>query len=314
MTRTPIVFDCDTGADDTLAIIAALYSGAFDIRAFTTTAGNVPLKNTSHNTLNLVRHLGFSTPVAVGADRPLVRRHDELIKLGMHGTTGTGPVVLPDCGEPFYPKNAIDTIREFALAENGDLELIATGPLTNLAHALTVYPEVRTLIKRIVLMGGAMRGGNMTNSAEFNFFFDPESARIVMQSGIPIVMVGLDVTQLCRVDDALIDATADLRSNAGRIYHQLFSFMGGRTTDSEGRRGSPSLHDPLAVAVVVDPTLVTMNHYFVDIECAGTYTYGHSFVARNWRFRGEPNCHVCETVEDARFKLWLLDTVKKAEG
>lgn len=314
MKKIPIVFDCDTGTDDAIAIIAALYCGRFDIKAFTTVAGNVPLSKSSVNTLNLVRHLGFDIPVAKGAEKPLLRRHDDLIKLNIHGEQGMGPLVFPVSDDAFTDENAVELIKKLAIAHAGELEIIATGPLTNMALFVTLYPELCKNIKRIVFMGGAVKGGNLTTSAEFNIFVDPEAARLVLMSGIPLVMVGLDVTQQCKVDDAMMDATAGLKSKAGKIYELLFSFMGGRTLDEQGRRGSPSLHDPLAVAAAAFDDMVGLNHYFVDVECEGKYTYGHTFVAKNWRFRGEPNCHVAETVEADRFKQWLLDVIQVAEA
>jgi len=313
MKKIPIVFDCDTGTDDALAIIAALYCGRFDIRAFTTVAGNVPLLKSSVNTLNLVRYLGFDIPVARGAAKPLLRRHDDLIRLSIHGEQGMGPLVLPVSDDSFATENAIEMIKKLAVELGGELEIIATGPLTNIALFVSVYPELCPLIKRIVFMGGAVMGGNLTTSAEFNIFVDPEAARIVLRSGIPLIMVGLDVTQQCRVDAHMMDATADLKAKAGKIFSLLFSFMGGRTPDEQGRYGSPVLHDPLAVAVAALDDMVGLSRYFVDVECEGTYTYGHTFVAKNWRFRGEPNCYVAEAVDSERFKAWLLDTVAAAE-
>lgn len=167
MKKLPIIIDCDTGTDDAIAIIAALYAPQFDLRAITTVAGNVELKYTSQNTLNLVRCLGFDTKVAVGAPQPI---KSDIIHSGddTHGDTGMGTVVLPKTDASFYEKTAVETIIEEARALKGELMLIPIGPMTNVALAIMAYPELKTLIKRIVFMGGAMRGGNMTSVAEFN--------------------------------------------------------------------------------------------------------------------------------------------------
>lgn len=160
MGKKPIIIDCDTGTDDAIAIIAALYSPELDIRAFTTVAGNVNLKNTCKNTLDLVRGLGFDIPVALGADKPLVR--ESIIHSGnkTHGDTGLGSVVLPDVKATFSNQNAVETIYAEALACSGELVLIPIGPLTNIAQAIFTYPDLKHHIKRIVFMGGAMYGGN----------------------------------------------------------------------------------------------------------------------------------------------------------
>jgi pyrimidine-specific ribonucleoside hydrolase len=309
--KKPVIIDCDTGTDDAIAIIAALYSPDLDVRAFTTVAGNVEVEHTSRNTLDLVRHLGFDTKVAVGAAQPILRK--TIIHSGdnTHGATGLGTLVLPHTSQPFYNKIAVETIYEEALAAKGELELIPIAPLTNIAQAIMVHPDLKTLIKRIVFMGGAKYGGNITTTAEFNIWGDPEAAKIVFASGIPLTMVGLDVTlkaalnlqdaaQIRRIDTPTAEVTAD-----------ILDFMFERL----GRGGEDALmHDALAVAVCINPGLVKMNHYFVDCECSGQYTSGHTFVAVNQVFRQEPNCYVCEDLDLAAFKSWLINTIANSKS
>ena len=286
MQQKPVIIDCDTGTDDAIAIIAALYSPEFDIRAFTTVAGNVALKYTSRNTLNLVRDLGFDTPVAVGAPRPIIR--DTIIHSGdnTHGDTGLGSLTLPVTNAPFSEKNAVQTIYDEAIACDGELELIPIGPLTNIAQAVMVHPKLKDLIKQITFMGGAMWGGNLTTTAEFNIWADPEAARVVLASGIPLTMVGLDVTLKAALNR---EDTAEFRTmgtRAGEITADLLDFMQQRL----GKGGEDLLmHDALAVGVAINPLLVTMNKYFVDCEIHGEYTSGHTFVANRKLFRKEPS-------------------------
>ena len=179
MKKRPVIIDCDTGTDDAIALIAALYSPELDVKALTTVVGNVALRHTSRNTLNLVRGLGFDTKVAVGAPKPLMR--DEIIYSGMktHGDNGLGSLVLPETDQPFYKKTAVETIYEEALACGGKLELIPIGPLTNIALAIAVHPDLKEMIKQIVFMGGAKDGGNITTTSEFNIWADPEAAKLV---------------------------------------------------------------------------------------------------------------------------------------
>lgn len=277
MNKMPILIDCDTGTDDAIAIIEALYYPGFDVRAITTVAGNVTVNYTSQNTLNLVRCLGFPTKVAVGAAGPIL---GEILHTaeGTHGDTGMGSVILPQADCDFYEKNAVETILEEARALNGELTLVPTGPMTNVAHAIMVYPELKRLIKQIVFMGGAMVGGNMTRTAEFNAWVDPEAMSIVLTSGIPCKMIGLDVTEKAILNREDADFFRSLRTTAGDVVADLLEFMFTRYN----RGGENALmHDGLAVAVAAVPDLVQTRRYFVDCECRGTYTRGHTYVATN---------------------------------
>jgi inosine-uridine nucleoside N-ribohydrolase len=310
MQRKPVIIDCDTGTDDAIAIIAALYSPELDVRAFTTVAGNVELQYTSRNTLNLVRELGFDTPVAVGAPQPIIR--ETIIHSGdnTHGDTGLGSVTLPVTDAPFSGKTAVQTIYDEALACGGELELIPVGPLTNIAQALMVHPDLKKMIKKITFMGGAMWGGNLSTTAEFNIWADPEAAKVVFAAGIPLTMVGLDVTlkaALNREDTAEIRA---MGTRASEITADILDFMQERL----GKGGEDLLmHDALAVGVCIHPHLVSMNHYFVDCEIHGQYTSGHTFVAHKKLFRKEPNCWVCEELDLPVFKNWLKGAIARSK-
>lgn len=312
MQKTPIIIDCDTGTDDAIAIIAALYAPQFDLRAITTVAGNVALKYTSQNTLNLVRYLGFDTPVAVGAAQPI---KSDIIHSGddTHGDTGMGTVVLPKTEADFYEKTAIETIIEEARALKGELVLVPIGPMTNIALAIMAYPELKTLIKRIVFMGGAMRGGNMTSVAEFNAWADPEALSIVLNSGIPTTMIGLDVTEKAIMNQADADYYRVLGSKAGQVVADLLEFMFVRF--NAGKEDA-LMHDGLAVAVAAQPDLVTTERFYVDCECAGTYTRGHTYVAyKDFFFKKGSRPETCDVALDLdlpRFKAFLSDAIQNS--
>ncbi len=309
MAKRPVIIDCDTGTDDAIALIAALYSPELDVRALTTVIGNVALKYTSRNTLNLVHYLGFDTPVAVGARQPLVR--PEVIYSGnkTHGDTGLGTVTLPDTDAKFYEKNAVETIYEQALACGGELELIPVGPLTNIAHAVSLYPDLKDMVKQIVFMGGAKIGGNVTTTAEFNIWADPEAAKVVFASGIPMTMVGLDVTLKAALNRQDAEEIRAMDSKAAVFTADILDFMLTRLS-----KGGEDLlmHDALAVGVCIDPTLVKMEKYYVDCECSGKYTSGHTMVAATRMFRQEPNCYVCEELDLPRFKSWLKGAIARS--
>ncbi len=305
MKKMPIIIDCDTGTDDAIAIIAALYSPIFDVRAITTVDGNVALNYTSQNTLDLVRYLGFDVKVAVGAPEPIKA---EVVHFndGTHGDTGMGTVVLPGAECCFYEKNAVETIIEEARALKGELVLIPIGPMTNIAHAIMIYPELKTLVKEIIFMGGAMRGGNMTTSAEFNAWADPEALSIVLNSGIKCKMIGLDVTEKAALNQEDADIFRGLGTKAGLVAADLLEFMFVRF--NKGKEDA-YMHDGLAVAVAAVPEIVKTQSYYVDCECKGKYTRGHTYVATNELYfkNGEKPqlCDVAVELDLPRFKEFL---------
>lgn len=312
MEKKPIIIDCDTGTDDAIAIIAALYSPVFDVRAITTVNGNVALNYTSQNTLDLVRYLGFDTKVAVGAPNPIICdiiHGDD----GTHGDTGMGNLVLPRADGDFYKHNAIETILEEARALKGELILIPIGPMTNIALAVMAYPELKTLIKEIVFMGGAMVGGNMTQTAEFNAWADPEALSIVLNSGIPCKMIGLDVTRKAVLNQEDADFFRGLGTKAGQIVANILDFMFERF---ENGGEDIIMHDGLAVAVAAVPDLVKTRRYYVDCECSGKYTRGHTYVATNdlifKKGQRAENCDVALELNLPSFKDFLKSTVARS--
>jgi inosine-uridine nucleoside N-ribohydrolase len=303
------LIDCDTGTDDAIAIVAALYAPELDLRALTTVDGNAALKYTSQNTLNLVRYLGFDTKVAVGAPKPIIGEviHSDQVT---HGETGMGTVVLPEADSGFYEKNAVETIIEEARALKGELVLVPIGPMTNIAHAIMAYPELKTLIKEIVFMGGSMIGGNVTTSAEFNAWADPEALSIVLNSGIPCKMIGLDVTEKAVLDQEDAEFFKGLGTKAGQVVADILEFMFVRFNQNGE---NAFMHDGLAVAVTAVPDLVRTQKYYVDCECSGKYTRGHTYVATNdvlIKAGDRPkNCEVALELDLPRFKQFLKRSI-----
>ena len=318
MKKHSVIIDCDTGTDDAVAIIAALGSEELEIRAITTVCGNVDLAYTAANTLNLVRMLGFDTPVARGAERPLLRDITQLRAsdkeapggFGTHGQTGMGNVRLLESSDSFYEKNAVETIYEQAVQCKGELEIIALGPQTNLALALNVYPELKRMIKCIYFMGGAVEGGNSSAVAEFNIFFDPEAAKIVFGSGIPLVMVGLDVTLRAVLSDSDCNGIRGIGTTASDIAADLLDFMRMRRDVYKGE--DVVMHDALAVMAICRPEYLRTHDYYVDVECAGTYTYGHTYVQKSTRFSNNmPNCRVALDVDSGAFAAWMKNCIRQ---
>ena len=253
----PILLDCDPGHDDAIAILLALGSDELELRGVTTVAGNQTLEKTTANAIRVLELAGRGEiPVAAGAGRPLVR--EPRVAADVHGETGLdGPDLPPPQAEP-SPQHAVDFLAERIEGAT----LVATGPLTNVALLLARHPEAKP--ERIVLMGGAIAEGNVTPAAEFNIWADPEAAQRVFASGLDVTMVGLDVTH-----KALVTAEhAEQLREAGRIGEvvaELLEFYGGFHRAVYGWDGSP-IHDAVAVAHVIDPTLLEVERLNVRID------------------------------------------------
>ena len=269
-----IVLDTDPGIDDAMAILLTLRSPELQVEAITPVSGNVPLELTLPNALRLVEIAERTDiPVAAGASVPLVR---QLITASyVHGENGLGGVDFPPPKTKPAKETATEIIRRIVRANPGQISIVAIGPLTNVATALRADPELAAMIPAIVMMGGSLSGGNVTPAAEFNFYVDPEATHIVFHSGIPITMVGLDVTRKVQLREehvAALEAGKNPSSQAaGRIMRSTMERY--RKT---GFPGGPTMHDPLALASMIDPAVVTLQDYFVDIETTGEITAGES--------------------------------------
>src|SRR5580700_6151175 len=269
-----IIIDTDPGIDDAMAILLALRSPELKVEAITPVSGNVPLELTLPNALRLVEIAGRTDiPVAAGAGVPLVRRL--VTATHAHGENGLGGVEFPPPSIKPVKETATEMIRRIVRGSPGEISIVAIGPLTNIATVLRADPELPALIPAIVLMGGSLSGGNVTPAAEFNFYVDPEAALIVFHSGIPITMVGLDVTRKVQLREehvAALEAGKNPSSQAaGRIMRSTMELY--RKT---GFPGGPTMHDPLALASMIDSAVVTLQDYFVDIETTGQLTAGES--------------------------------------
>src|SRR5213594_1686650 len=267
-----VIIDTDPGVDDALALLLAMRSPELKIEAITPVAGNVPLELTLPNALRMVEIAGRTDiPVAAGAKAPLMRR---LVSAAYaHGENGLGGAIFPEPKIKQVAEPAAEFIRHIVRKYPNEVTLITIGPLTNVATALNADPELAGMIKNLVMMGGSLSGGNITPAAEFNIYVDPEAARIVFQSGIPITMVGLDVTRKTALtEDYVRQLEAGQNPVAGR--RQRSPAMRSLTIAS---KASPSTHiDSLAVAAFLDPSLLKFEDYYVDVETAGELTAGET--------------------------------------
>ena len=301
---TPIVIDCDPGHDDAIAILLALASPEVELRGITTVAGNQTLDKTTRNALKVLELANRTdVPVAAGADAPL--RRTLRVAAHVHGESGLDGPSLPEPTTQIVDAHAVDFLAE--LIEPG-VVLVPVGPLTNVALLLERHPDVRDRLERIVWMGGAIAEGNVTPAAEFNAFVDPEAAAIVFGSGIPVTMIGLDVTHKALFTRAHADR---LRSTgaAGRAVAELSDFFQRFHESRYAFDGSP-IHDALAVAHVIDPTLVTTLNCNIAIETASEHCDGRTVVDRwNVLEHAPRNAHPGIDVDAHRFLELLVDRI-----
>ena len=286
-TPRPIIIDTDPGQDDAVAILLALASPELEVLGITTVAGNVPLALTSRNArmlLELAKRR--DVPVYAGAIRPMVR---PLVTAEyIHGKTGLDGPDLPEPTLSLTPGDAVDfiirTLRERAA---GTVTLCPLGPLTNIALALVRSPDIAARIGQIVLMGGGcFEGGNITPAAEFNIYVDPHAAEVVFKSGVPIVMMPLDVTHQVLTTPARIAALRAAGNRSGEVVAQMLEFFERFDVAKYGSDGGP-LHDPCVIAYLLRPDLFGGRHINVEIETRSELTMGMT-VADWWGVSGRP--------------------------
>ncbi len=304
------VFDCDTGTDDAIAIAAAFGCDDIEILGITSVNGNVKEAFVSANNLNLSEYLGVNVPVCHGASWPLSCGYRNTSDR-THGKTGLGSIVLPDAKIlKFDDRIASRFLYEKAVECSGELELFVTGPMTNIALAIIQYPDFCEQIRHIWFMGGAVWGGNVSTTAEFNIWADPEAAHVVFASGIPLTMVGLDVTlkAIMEREDA-----AELRREdtpACRMTADLLDFMFDRF---EKGGENVIMHDALAVAAAVCPECMEYEDYWMDVETRGEFTRGHTHADFRHRTGKQPNVQAALTIDVPMFRRWLVECVKNCD-
>lgn len=268
MTRPKLLIDCDPGHDDAVALLFA--ARHFDLVGVTTTHGNNSLANITRNALAILELGGIDVPVAMGFAKPLV---GEPVYAPVHGKSGLDGHELPEPARRPIDVHAVDFIIETARRHQGELILAVIGPQTNVAVALGREPKLRTWLREITVMGGSAAGGNVTAAAEFNIFCDPEAAAVVFGCGVPIRMVGLDVTRRTGFDEADI---ARLRASGRRVagvIADLVSFYLARQREVFARAVAP-MHDVCALVPYVDEALLETDGAIVHVECAGIHTRG----------------------------------------
>jgi len=304
----PLLLDCDPGHDDMVAILLAAGDPRVDLRAITTVAGNGTLQQTTRNALLTLTLAGIDgVPVAAGCDGPLLGRLHTAPEI--HGDTALDGA---DLGEPrgrADERHAIDLMADVLREAAEPVTLVATGPLTNVALLLRRHPAAAAALREIVVMGGAIGAGNWRPLAEFNIFVDPEAAHVVFSSGLPLTMVGLDVTHQALATDEVLAALTALGTPLARTVVGLLGFYADRYRDVFGFPAAP-VHDPVAVARVIAPAVVGCVPANVAIERAGEHTRGATVVDRFGVSGREPNAQVATTLDAPGFWALVHDAIR----
>ena len=301
-----IIIDTDPGQDDAVPILLALASPELEVLALTAVAGNVPLPLTQRNARQIVELARKPTPVHAGCDAPLARKL--VTAEHVHGKSGLDGIPLPEPSHPLHDQHAVDFIIA-ALRDHptGSITLCPLGPLTNIATAFQRAPDIIPRVAEIVLMGGAyFEVGNITPAAEFNIYVDPEAAEIVFRSGVPLVVMPLDVTHKALTSREWVEEMRALGTPVGQAVASWTDFFERYDTAKYGSEGAP-LHDPCVIAYLLEPSLFTGRHINVEIETGSDLTLGMT-VADWWRVTGrEPNAMFIGSVDRDGFYRLLTE-------
>ncbi|MBB2507507.1 Non-specific ribonucleoside hydrolase RihC [Staphylococcus cohnii subsp. cohnii] len=298
--KQPIIIDTDPGIDDAAAISFAINHPEFDLKMISTVNGNVGIEKTTANALKLKRFFNSDIPVHRGASQPLLS--DIVDASDVHGESGMEGYTFPEINESDLDStHAVEAMRDVLVKSETPITLIPVGPLTNIALLLMTYPEVKTFIKEIVLMGGSATRGNVTPLAEFNIYCDPEAAQIVFNSGLPLTMVGLDVARSSSLTHDTINELSSI-NDTGKMLHQLFKHYRG----DDFEKGI-NVYDAYTLLYLLHPEHFDVQEADVQIETNGKLTKGASVVDFKSQF---PNTTVVMSVQANIFKQMFIDALK----
>jgi purine nucleosidase/pyrimidine-specific ribonucleoside hydrolase len=299
MPAIPLVLDCDPGHDDMVAILLAAGSPAIDLRAITTVGGNGTLEQVTRNALLTCTLAGIhDVPVAAGCAGPLLG--PLLTAPHVHGESAMDGADLGEPGVELAGMHAVELLADVLIGVTEPVTVVAVGPLTNVGLLLRRHPEAAAGIREIVVMGGSMGTGNITPLAEFNIWVDPEAAHIVFSSGLPVTMCGLDVTHQALATAPVLASLTALGTPLALTVVDLLGFFADRYRDLWGFE-APPVHDPVAVARVIDPALVSCVPAHIAIELRGEHTRGATVVDRFAVTGREPNAQVAVELDAPAF-------------
>ena len=307
MDALPIILDCDPGHDDALAMILAAKNPALKLLGITTVSGNGGISKVTLNARRIATLANIDVPIAEGAGKSILGAFEEANDI--HGESALDGAELPEPKIELSLLHAVDLIAKLIRESDKSVTLIATGPLTNIALFLKMHPGLKQKISEIVFMGGSASRGNRTPYAEFNIWMDPEAAEVVLQSGLPLTMCGLDVTHQALVTPDIFNELDKMNSKLSKIIIGLLKFF-AKTYDEVFEMPDPPLHDPVAVALLIDRTVVKTRMVNVEVELSGTLTRGATVVDLHNRLGRSANCNVALELDRSKFWNLMLTAIR----
>ncbi|MFE0102421.1 nucleoside hydrolase [Streptomyces sp. NPDC059009] len=298
-----IILDCDPGHDDAIAMLLAHGNPDVELVAVTTVVGNQTLEKVTRNALSVARIANITgVPFAAGCPRPLVREVETAPDI--HGESGIDGPVMPEPTLGLDPRHAVDLIIDTVMShEPGEITIVPTAGLTNIALAVRKEPRIAERVREVVLMGGGYHEGNWSPVAEFNIKIDPEAAHIVFNERWPVTMVGLDLTHQALATPEVTERIAKVGTGPAVFVGELLDFFGAMYLENQGFT-APPVHDPCAVAYVIDPSVMTVRKAPVDIELTGTLTLG--MTVADFRAPAPDDCRTQVAVKLDHQRFWDL--------
>ena len=311
MTPIPLILDCDPGHDDALAMILAAHNPALKLLGITTVSGNGGISKVTLNARRVATLANIDVPIAEGSGKSILGAIEEASDI--HGESALDGAELPQPAMELSPMHAVELMAKLIKENSDPVTLVATGPLTNVALFLKMYPNLKEKISEIVFMGGSASRGNRTPYAEFNIWMDPEAADVVLRSGLPVTMCGLDVTHQALVTKEIFQRLEEMETSVSRTIIGLLKFF-AKTYDEVFEMPDPPLHDPVAIALLIDRSVVKSRFASVQIELNGTLTRGATVVDIYSRLGEKPNCHVALELDFERFWTMMLEAIRKIDA
>lgn len=308
-----VIIDCDPGHDDAIALMLAVGHPEIEVLGVTTVAGNQSIEKVTSNALSVLSAAGATNiPVAKGSGRPLVRLSQTAGTI--HGQSGLDGPELPRARMHLDPRHAVQFIIDTVMAHPpNSITLVPIGPLTNIGLAVRLEPKLVSRVKEVVLMGGALYGGNWSASSEFNILVDPESANIVFNEEWPVTMVGLDATHQALASNEVVERIAAIGSTQATFVKELLIFFSKMYLEAQGF-SEPPVHDPCTIAYVIDPTILKTQKMPINVELTGSLTAG--MTVADARYPIPKNCHtqVATGLDKDRFWDLIIDAIKNLKG
>lgn len=310
MVQRALIIDCDPGVDDAIALLLALASPEdFHLLGITTVAGNVPLSLTQYNARRICQLAQRQdVPVYAGCPRPLLRA--PVTAEHVHGQTGLDGAPLPEPTQPLSPQHAVTFLIDQCKVAQQPITLATLSPLTNLAVALIQAPEITQTIDQVVAMGGALGRGNVTPSAEFNIYADPHAARVVVEAGLNLTLIPLDVTHQVITTPERLAALEALGTPVGQTAAGLLRYYGQREGDCYGLAGAP-LHDPCVIAYLINPGLFAGRPMHLAIETDSPLCLGRTVADAPLIHGSSANATILETADAAGFYQLLTERLAR---